>query len=204
MYGRQAVARVAMLFGALLLGGCAAFMPSAPLIERAPEGKALVTFVRPAVFIGDGLLIYLWDRDRSLGILVAGALVQYQAEPGEHLFLASTGDFAPRRWTFAKANLEAGKQYFIGASTADANVFEPYAVYTRHGSIGTFGVASFTALSPNDEQVRELFGSLKPTTGVAEQWAAAVESNRTYAQAAVSEFDAGRIRRFVDVRKNGR
>ena len=94
------------------LTGCAA-VPMQPVKFQATadDSYALVTFVRESVFMGDGIHLYLWDGETFVGTLSAGTLVQYQAAPGPHVFMASS-----ENWSYVKANLVAGKHYFIKAN----------------------------------------------------------------------------------------
>lgn len=109
------------VFGLALLQGCASVsMQPTTLITTVPADKSLVTFVRPSVFAGDGVGVDIWDGEHYLGGLNAGTLVQYLTTPGEHLFLANT-----ENWSYAKADLQPGKKYYI-----KANIF-PGIMYGR-------------------------------------------------------------------------
>jgi hypothetical protein len=113
-----AVARVAVCALALLAGGCASIrMVDVKSTKVVPPGKALVTFVRQSVWMGDGIPVDLWDGERYIGVLGPGKIVQYEAAPGEHLFLGNA-----ENWTFASGSLVAGKRYYV-----KANVFMGFA-----------------------------------------------------------------------------
>lgn len=92
----------------MLLTGCATpMMTKTSTVSSPPAGKAIVTFVRPTMF-GGAIQFGIWDSDKFVGILAARSYVQYAADPGEHLFLARA-----ENWSYVKANLEAGKEYFV-------------------------------------------------------------------------------------------
>lgn len=92
----------------LVLTGCAStMMTKTGVITSPPQGKAIVTFVRPSMF-GGAIQFGIWDSDKFVGILSAKSLVQYAAVPGEHIFMARA-----ENWSYLKANLEAGKEYYV-------------------------------------------------------------------------------------------
>ncbi|MBU0729363.1 MAG: hypothetical protein KKE17_11695 [Proteobacteria bacterium] len=99
-----------ILFGLIMvmLSGCSiSMMMRTDTILEPDSAHAIVTFVRPSAF-GGAIKLSLWDREKFIGILAARAQVQYLTEPGEHLFIAQD-----ENWSYVKANLEAGKHYFI-------------------------------------------------------------------------------------------
>lgn len=69
--------------------------------------KAMVTFFRPTAF-GGAIQFAMWDGEQFVGILSANSYIQYSATPGEHYFLGRA-----ENWSCVKANLEAGKKYYI-------------------------------------------------------------------------------------------
>ena len=94
------------------LSSCASVpMQPAKFQATADDSYALVTFVRESVFMGDGIHLYLWDGETFVGTLSHGTLVQYHATPGPHVFMASS-----ENWSYVKADLVAGKHYFIKAN----------------------------------------------------------------------------------------
>lgn len=100
----------AVLFSIVLLGlsGCASVqMQDASLIRAANEKNAIVNFVRPAVFLGDGKNIDIWDGDNFIGSLGAGKMIQHEVKPGKHVFIADTDGSS-----IAAGELFAGKQSF--------------------------------------------------------------------------------------------
>ncbi len=104
----------AVLFLLLLLAsGCATggkYMTNAEPIVSPPEGKALVTFVRPSNF-GGAISFGLWDGDIFIGILGPDMSIQYETAPGEHYFIARA-----ENWACVKADLVANRQYVIKAN----------------------------------------------------------------------------------------
>lgn len=78
-----------------------------PAMTAPPPDKAMVTFLRPSSF--GGLIKFgIWDGTDFVGILTPGIGIQYLAEPGEHAFMARA-----ENWSYLKANLEAGKEYYV-------------------------------------------------------------------------------------------
>jgi hypothetical protein len=105
------------------VAGCSTPMRKTTLIADSVErDSALVNFVRPRVFWGDGVSFDLWDGDTFVGVTSAGSIIQYQTQPGNHVFMIRRES----RWRYVKANLAAGKQYFIkvnlGYGTASLGV----------------------------------------------------------------------------------
>jgi hypothetical protein len=77
-------------------------------VTAADGDFALVTFVREAIWMGDGIFVYMWDGEKFIGVLGAGTLVQYKAKPGPHVFMGNA-----ENWSYVKADLKAGKQYVV-------------------------------------------------------------------------------------------
>lgn len=97
---------------ALLASGCASVkMVDIQATSVVPPGKALVTFVRQSVWLGDGIPVDLWDGTHYIGVLQPGNIVQYEATPGDHLFLANS-----ENWSYAKGSLVEGKRYYVKAN----------------------------------------------------------------------------------------
>ncbi len=71
------------------------------------EGKALVTFVR-ATWYGGNIEFELWDRESFVGLIEWKQYIQVAVPQGEHVFLCKADN-----WSYVKANLEAGKKYFV-------------------------------------------------------------------------------------------
>ncbi len=92
----------------LLTTGCSSVMQKASIVDRVDANTSMVNFVRPSIFLGDGLDYDLWDGDKFIGALGSGTIVQYKTSPGLHVFMAKGS-----HWAYVKADLAAGKQYFI-------------------------------------------------------------------------------------------
>lgn len=101
---------MAVIFLALTISGCAGSkMQKSQRMSLEPQSdKALVTFLRPAIFFADGMDIEIWDTANFVGSLSAGTYVQYLAEPGPHVFMAEA-----ENWSYVKADLQGGKHYYI-------------------------------------------------------------------------------------------
>ena len=92
----------------LFVSGCGSSMMLKAKPMTVPENNdVVVTFFRPSVF-GGAIKFGLWDNENFIGILTARSYVQYKTYPGEHLFIARG-----ENWSYVKADLEPGKQYFI-------------------------------------------------------------------------------------------
>jgi len=87
--------------------------PAHASLIKPDESTAVINFVRRSVLMGDGWNYDVWDGDKYVGLLGAGNLVQYRAQPGEHVFMAMARGI--HIWTYMKANVLAGKEYFSRA-----------------------------------------------------------------------------------------
>lgn len=93
------------------LQGCAGLgnMKEVEFQTEAKPATATVNIVRRAVFMGDGAKVEAWDGDQFIGTLEAGKLLQYDAKPGEHIFMV----YVQGAWGIAKGELKAGKKYYL-------------------------------------------------------------------------------------------
>ncbi len=108
MITRMRLAATVLL--ASLSMGCASIrMEPAQFRQAAAPGKALVTFVRPKTVFPGGPPIDLWDGAHFIGGLMAGAIIQYEVTPGEHLFMARSD----QNWSYASGAVVEGKRYYI-------------------------------------------------------------------------------------------
>ena len=171
---------VAALFGMLLgLGGCASVpMQTTKLIAEPDSQMALVNFVRPRVFFGDGISVDVWDGQRYIGALDAGHLIQYQTKPGKHLFMGSA-----ENWSYVSADLQAGRQYFI-----KANIF-PGVMYGR---------VALGVLKPDDPRRAELMALTPVAASDKDREAFGERKNATIKQAA-GNFEAGKVSSFSTI-----
>lgn len=99
-----------MLMAAGLLGCAAPNMKLSQLateMEQAPQDKALVTFIRPSK-LGFKISAAVYDGDKFIGFVPYRTKLQYQADPGEHTFMVVS-----EAADFLKADLQAGKKYYI-------------------------------------------------------------------------------------------
>jgi len=166
------------LLALLLFSGCASsvMMASQPLVLDQPD-KAMVTFMRPSYF-GGAIQFGLWDSDQFIGVLSAGNQIQYLTEPGEHLFLARA-----ENWSYVKADLAAGKQYFILG-----NIFP---------GIWKARVALAPVIIPGNHTEAELAAwqqKLKPTQVIPEKFDAYKAPRVDQVRTAVAEFRAGKVK----------
>jgi len=175
---KQFVRAVAVL-GVLLGSGCAAIpMHDTNVVKEVPPGKALVTFVRPVIMIGEAMNVYLWDGEHFIGVLGSGDMVQYEATPGEHLFLGRS-----ENWTYASGSLEAGKRYLI-----KTNMFPGFAMR-----------AAFASMPSTDARLPEWYTKMPPK--------AAAEADRAKYEAgkigdtrkAIASFKDGAVKSFAQI-----
>lgn len=101
--------KLAFLVLALSLFGCGSSLMQTRTASSAPPrpDKAVVTFLRPSIF-GGAIRFGLWDGDELVGVLTARSYIQYSVKPGPHIFMARA-----ENWSYVKADLEAGKNYYI-------------------------------------------------------------------------------------------
>ena len=106
--------RSVLLVGVMLMAsGCdggGSLMTRAERISDPPQGKALVTFVRPSA-AGGAIAFGIWDSGNLVGVLNSGTCIQYEAAAGEHYFLGRA-----ENWSCVKADLAAGKHYVVKAN----------------------------------------------------------------------------------------
>jgi hypothetical protein len=86
-------------------------MQKTKIVDHVDSNTAMVNFVRPSIFLGDGVNYDLWDGNKFIGVLGSGTIVQYKTTPGAHVFMSKG-----RYWAYVKADLAGGKQYFIKLS----------------------------------------------------------------------------------------
>lgn len=164
----------------VLLSGCASVsMQPATLINAPKENTALVNFVRPAIFLGDALDMDVWDGQNYIGSLAAGSMIQYEVQPGKHLFMANA-----ENWSYASAELKGGKSYVI-----KANAFPGIA--TGRVALGT--------VKPDDVRMQKLM-SLKPTVAAEKdrQTFSTQKSEKT--RVAIANFESGKVSSFATVK----
>lgn len=150
-------------------GGRAEIKPPA-VIEPGPD-YALIHFLHPMGFLDlpipyglgtrDPLLhlptpvmvstpgwYQIWDKDNLIGFLPpSNRYVQYKASPGEHVFLARSMRSNAGNWTVLKANVQAGKTYFVRV-TQRWNTWKPS--------------VSLEVLKPSDPRFDHFTASLTP------------------------------------------
>lgn len=167
-----------MLISFLALFSCgSSIMMQAPA-ELVPDDEyAVVNFLRPSAF-GGAIRFGIWDSEQLVGILTYKSNLQYKAKPGEHLFLARA-----ENWSYVKADLEAGKNYFI-----IARVF-PGVWKAR---------VAFDPVTKSDDttvdQIREWMSSLKKITLIPSERDAYVKKRVDQVKAAIGEFKRGTVK----------
>jgi hypothetical protein len=141
------------------------------------NNDVLVTFIRPTVF-GGAINFGLWDSDNFIGILTAKSYVQYKTHPGEHLFIARA-----ENWSYVKANLAPGKQYFILGKVY------PGVWKARVG---------LDPVNKNDNisqaQIENWLTGLRPTTVIPSKIDAYTNPRIPHIKAAIEKFRAGEVK----------
>lgn len=99
------------------LGGCSSLaeMKVVNKIESVSSGESLVSFVRPHIFLGDGVDFEVWDGNKFIGTIEAGSMIQYVASPGEHNFMIDPTQGGA--WAHKNIYLEPGKRYYLKPNT---------------------------------------------------------------------------------------
>jgi hypothetical protein len=82
---------------------------TAQVIKPAPEGKAVVYFVRTSA-LGLAIKFTYLDSTKIIGRFNGPKYIRYECSPGKHLFWARS-----ENRDFVEAELEAGKIYFLWA-----------------------------------------------------------------------------------------
>lgn len=79
-------------------------------IAPAPEGKAVVYFVRPSA-LGFAINFIYFDSATLIGRFNGPKYIRYECDPGKHIFWARS-----ENKDFIDAEVEAGKIYFVEAT----------------------------------------------------------------------------------------
>ena len=95
---------VAVVF---LTTGCSSVMQKTAIVDHVDTNTAMVNFVRPSIFIGDGLDYDLWDGNKLIGVLGSGTIVQYKTTPGAHVFMSKG-----RYWAYVR------ETWLVGSNTS--------------------------------------------------------------------------------------
>jgi hypothetical protein len=148
-------------------------MQKSHIMEHTDSNTAVVNFVRPSIFVGDGVDYDLWDGSKFIGELGAGTIVQYKTTPGSHVFMSKG-----RYWAYVKADLTGGKQYFIKLS------------------ILPFGGLVLSAIeAQNNPKVKDWY-SYQPKELIAEKGESYAAGKKEEAEKALKEFSEGRASGF--------
>jgi len=168
---------------ALSLCACETIMSRATLTDaRSDPSSALVTLLRPAGYFGEGSTVGMWDGRYFVGFLHSGELLQFRAAPGQHLLLAD----AEENWSYARADLRAGKEYFVRL-----NMF-PGILANR---------VALATVPKTDERIPGWLARLQPVA------ANRNDTTRSYTvgrvpnvDAAIAKFKSGAVTSFADVK----
>lgn len=158
----------------IIMTGCATVsMQSATMVEGPDDNVALVTFVRPSIFFGDGVAVDIWDGAEYVGSLGAGRLIQHETTPGKHIFMGNA-----ENWAYATGDLIAGKQYFI-----KANIFP--------GVI--LGRTALGVVKLDDARVAIWLQKLKSVAASEMDKSAAEVKKKLAVENAIANFEAGKV-----------
>jgi len=188
MFKKNLVKFILLAIAAFTLSGCAStIMQQVEPVSLEPlSDKALVTFMRPSYF-GGAIQFGIWDSENFVGVLSAGSSIQYLADPGEHVFLARA-----ENWSYVKAELEGGKQYYI-----IGKVFP--GIWKARVALDPVNVGDEDA-----EKVAMWLGKLKPTAVMPDKLEAYVTPRTEQVKAAVAEIDNGKTKFGVLYKTDGR
>ena len=149
---RAIMSTVLLLVSAAAIVGCSTPMrKTTPRRDPVGRDAALVNFVRPRIFFGDGQSFDLWDGEKFIGVISAGSMIQYRTQPGNHVFMLRPIS-GSEDWSYVKANLAGGKQYFVK-------------VNVRFSGSGWFGVAN----AKEDDRTEIWLTKLQPMETVPEE-----------------------------------
>ncbi len=185
---RNFIKLMIVFFVALTFSGCAGSkMQNSQRMSLEPQSnKAMVTFLRPSIFFADGMDIQLWDTDKFVGSLSAGTYVQYLAEPGPHIFMAEA-----ENWSYVKADLEGGKQYYI------LGKMFPGALFAR------VAIDPVKKGSEDAGNIEKLLTRLTPKAIAAEKLGNYVQSKKTATEAAAGKINSDGSKYGVLTKEDG-
>ena len=148
-------------------------MQKTAIVEHVDDHTSMVNFVRPSIFLGDGLDYDLWDGNKYVGKLGAGTIVQYKTTPGKHVFMSEG-----RYWAYVKAEIAGGKQYFIKLN------------------ILPFGGLILSAIeAQNNPKVKDWYG-YQPRALIEDKGESYAAEKKTAAEKALQDFYDGRAEGF--------
>src|SRR5574341_993097 len=155
------------------------FVSGAPLFS----GSTLIGVSTPGWY-------QIWDKDNLIGFLPpSDRYVQYKASPGEHVFLARSTRSNAGNWTVLKANVQAGKTYYVRV-TQRWNTWKPS--------------VSLEVLKPADPRFDHFTASLKPyavdrtQADNAKAWDDHVKKNTSIVQEVVENVHKGSLDYYFD------
>ena len=173
---------VLLLVLAAAVAGCSTPMrKTTPKTGSVGRDSALVNFVRPRIFFGDGQSFDLWDGEEFIGVISAGSMIQYQTRLGNHVFMLRPMS-GSEDWSYVKANLAGGKQYFVK-------------VNVRFSGSGWFGIAN----AKEDDRTETWLTKLQPMETVPEELDSYLLKRIGEAEEALRDFRNGRGR-YVELR----
>lgn len=177
-----------LLLAVLTMSGCASSVMHKvdPVTMDNSSQKALVTFIRPSLF-GGAIQFGIWDSGKFVGVLSAKSYVQYLADPGEHVFLARA-----ENWSYVKADLEPGKQYFIVGKVFPGVWKARVALDPVHPG------------DPDAANIDNWLKELTPTAVIPEQFDTYVSPRVEQVKAAAAEVDNGKTKFGVLNKTDGR
>ena len=138
-----------------LFFGCASkIMVATSPVTSMDNEKALVTFTMRTIMRSQDLKpieFDIWDSEKFIGAISTGTYVQYQADPGEHIFIAIAGNTS-----FLKADLEAGKEYSVMVNIIPGSPFKKQSITFQPVRIGSLKQLSHIHRLLKRKQVMEI------------------------------------------------
>lgn len=154
--------------------GCASVkMRPAPAMAAPTKDEVVVNFVRPRIWVGDGIHVDLWDGETFIGTLKAGTKIQYKTTPGNHVFLADA-----ENWAYLVGELEGGKEYYF-----KANIFP--GVMTARVAMGV--------AYPGDKRVREWEDDFQSVMPIEADRVRVESENAAEVRKALDKYEAGEV-----------
>lgn len=188
-----------LFIAVVLIGGCSPLMTRVPRADTTDSEHSLVTFLRPQAYsifrtIGaldpqnEGPIFFdVWDREKLVGVLASECYIQYQTNPGEHLFLIAESEREGKgplflsfwrgpRWHYVKADLQKGKRYYIQANDSVNGVIVNPIAKDEPGA---------------RERIDVWLNKLQPTALAGKHEEEYAGSKRVYVRGAIAQFESG-------------
>lgn len=170
----------ALIFSTFSFGCASKIMVQTEPISSLEANKSLITFMLPSSitdFGSSGTVEFeIWDHDKFIGTLSKKTRIEYQAEPGQHVFYA-----LGENWTILKADLNAGKKYYV-----IVNVYPGLVKYR----------VVFQPVKPGSKEMEvslpKWLNKLTPMTTIPEKYPSYAQGRKRVIDRAISNYESGR------------